>query len=125
MMAEDIVTRAEYNYLKEDITEIKTDIKEIKVDIKETTKENTREMMGMRDFKIRTEIKLESIIESQRRSDEVQSSMLISLKEIKDKPLVEWSKIALAWKIGIGMAIIGLVIPYVLGNFMTFAKMFK
>ena len=124
-MAEDIVTRAEYNYLKEDIIEIKTDIKEIKVDIKETTKENTKEMMGMRDFKIRTEIKLEAIIESQKRSDEVQSSMLISLKEIKDKPLVEWSKIALAWKIGIGMAIIGLVIPYILGNYMTFIKVFK
>ena len=64
-MAEDNVTRAEFNHMKEDIIEIKKDAKE-------TTKEQTIEMMGMRDSKIRTEIALEGIIKSQKASDEKQ-----------------------------------------------------
>lgn len=117
-MAEDVVTRAEFNGLKESIIEIKADVKE-------KTKEQTIEMMGMRDSKIRTEIKLESIIESQKHSDEAQKLIIVSLQEIKDKPFIDWSKTTSAWKIGIGLAVIGFVVPWVLGNYMTFIKIFK
>jgi len=117
-LAEDIVTRAEFNGLKEVIVEIKAEVKE-------KNKEQTIEMMGMRDSKIRTEIKLESIIATQESEKKQVALVLISLQEIKDKPFIQWSKITLAWKIGIGMAVIGTVVPYILGNYMTFIKIFK
>ena len=111
---ENVVTRAEFNSVKDTITEIKADIKE-----------TNKEVMGMFNSEIRTEMKLEAIVESQHRSDAVQASILISLKEIKDKPLIDWHNMALAWKIGIGIAIIGFVVPYFLGNYMTFDLIFK
>ena len=118
ILAEDIVTRAEYNHLKDAISEVKADAKE-------KDRETTKEMMGMRDSKIRTEIKLESIISSQKHSDETQKVIIASLQEIKDKPFIDWSTMTKAWKIGIGMAVIGFVVPYLLGNYMTFVKIFK
>ena len=113
-MTEDIVTRAEFNGVKDTIIEIKADIKE-----------TNKEVMGMLNSEIRTEMKLEAIVELQKRSDAVQASILISLKEIKDKPFIEWNKVALAWKIGIGIAVIGFFVPYILGNYVTFDLIFK
>ena len=117
-MAEDIVTRAEFNGVKDIIIEIKTDIKE-------KTKEQTIEMMGMRDSKIRTEIKLESIIKSQIASDANIAIVMQGITDLKNKPFIAWDTMATAWKIGIGIAVIGFVVPYFLGNYMTFIKMFK
>jgi len=116
-MAEDVVTRAEFNNMKEDI-------KEIKADAKEQTKEQTQEMMGMRDSKIRTEIALEAIIKTQKDSDDKQIIMLQGIEDLKNKPFIAWSKMAMAWKITIGTVIIGSVLTYAFGSYMTFLKMF-
>ena len=117
-MAEDIVTRAEFNGVKDIIGEIKTDIKE-------RTKEQTKEMIGMRDSKIRTEIKLEEIQKRQIIGDENLKLVMKGIAELKEKPFIEWAKLKNAWKLAIIGAIAGLFIPYVVGNYMTFIQIFK
>lgn len=117
-MAEYNVTRSEFNGLKENIQEIKQTAKEV-------TKEQTIEMMGMRDSKIRTELKLEEIQKSQMIQDDNVKIVMQGITDLKNKPFIAWSEITTAWKIGIGIAVIGFVVPYFLGNYMTFIKMFK
>ena len=113
-MAEDVVTRAEFNGVKDTIIEIKADIKE-----------TNKEVMGMRDSKIRTDMKLESIIKSQIASDAKIAIVMQGINDLKNKPFIDWKNMTTAWKIGIGIAIIGFVVPYFLGNYITFDLMFK
>jgi len=116
-VSDDIVTRAEFNDMKVVVSEIKTGIKE-------KDRYNAKEMMGMRDSKIRTEIKLESIIKSQEVFEVNQTKLMTIIQEIHDKPFIQWNKITNAWKTGIGLAVIGTAVPYILGNYLTFTKMF-
>ena len=117
-MTENFVTRSEFNSVKEIIIELKTDIKE-------KTKEQTKDMLEMRDSKIRTEIKLEEIQKRQIKSDESLKLVIKGITELKEKPFVEWAKLKNAWKLAIIGAIAGLFIPYVVGNYMTFIQIFK
>jgi len=116
-MADDIVTRVEFNGLKEIITEIKSDIKE-------KAKESNKEMLGMRDSKIRTELKLEEIQKTQLAADAKVLVVIQGIEDLKNKPFIAWSKMATAWKVTIGTVIIGSVITYAFGSYMTFLKMF-
>jgi len=116
-MAEDVVTRSEFNGLKETITEIKTDIKE-------KNKESIKEMLDMRDSKIRTELKLEEIQKSQRASDAKATLMMKGIEDLKNKPFIAWTKMKTAWKICIGTVFITLTLTYAFGSYMTFIKMF-
>jgi len=124
-LTEGAVTRAEFNDMKDTV-------KEIKDDAKAKAKSDTREMLDMRDSKVRTEVKLESIISAQERSNIRQEKSDIRQEEIFDivqavqnKPFIQWSKITTAWKIAIGVSVIGTVVPWVLGNYMTFTKILK
>lgn len=111
---EDVVTRAEFNNVKDTIIEIKADIKD-----------TNKEVMGMRDSKIRTDMKLESIIESQIASDAKIAIVMQGITDLKNKPFIAWNNMATAWKIGIGLAVIGFFVPYILGNYVTFDLIFK
>lgn len=118
ILGEDIVTRSEYNHIKEEI-------KEIKDNAKEKDRDNSKSMLVLLQDKVRTEVKLESIISSQEKSDKHQTEIMAVIQEIKNKPFIDWSTMTKAWKIGLGMAVIGFVVPYLLGNYMTFVKIFK
>lgn len=115
-MADDSSIRVEIEHMKNDIAEIKADAKE-------KNKENTKEMMDMRDSKIRTEIKLEEIQKSQKLSDDNQTLMMQGIQDIKDKPFLAWSKMSTAWKIATGVAVIGFIVTYALGSYFGYIKM--
>ena len=101
--------KTEFNHLKDDIIEIKNTVKE---DAKETTKE----MMGMRDSKIRTEIALEAIIKTQEATILSQNKMMGVVQEIKDTPYNAWKQMSVQLKVGVML----LIASYVFGTLKSF-----
>lgn len=113
--------KLEFEHLKDDILEIKNTVKE---DAKETTKE----MMDMRDSKIRTEIALAAIIKTQetsaediakvaKRAAENQDATLLVLDGIKNEKSNTWKNLSMIWKVAIISAaasqIVGSIVGYV------------
>lgn len=94
--------KLEFQHLKDDVLDIKNTVKE---DAKETTKE----MMGMRDSKIRTEIALEAIIKTQ-------DATLLVLDDIKNEKANVWKNLSMTWKVAIISAatsqIVGSIVGY-------------
>jgi len=111
---------AEEGNYRTEIEHIKSDIIEIKQTMKEDNKETTKEMMGMRDSKIRTEIALENITKSQDALVKTQETMLNGIQDLKDAPHNSWKQMSMAWKISVGMA----VISYVGGTLFGLIKAF-
>jgi hypothetical protein len=101
----------ENNYLQVQIDNIREDIAELKLD----SKEKGQEIESARDFRIRTEIKLDIISETL----EVTNKTLV---EMKNKPILEWNKLKNGAKMAIIATVIGFIIPWVIGNFITFSK---
>lgn len=92
--------KIEFDHLKSDI-----------LDIKNTVKEDAKEMMNMRDSKIRTEIALEAIIKTQEAANLNQEKMMGIVQEIKDTPYNTWKAMSIQVKVGI----ILLVASYIFG----------
>jgi len=93
-------------------------IDEIKATAKEEAKENTREMMDMRDSKIRTEIKLEEIQRTQTDSNNSLALLMVAIQNIKDKPFIKWEKLSWIWKV----AVIGVGVNYIAGNVVAWIR---
>lgn len=106
--------KSEFEHLKDDILEIKNTVKE---DAKETTKE----MMGMRDSKIRTEIALEAIIKTQDEANANQKAMLVLIQALKNEPFNIWKKMSWVWKTAVMVAIVN----YIVTNAFGYVKLFN
>ena len=106
--------------MKLEFEHLKNDILEIKNTIKEDAKKVTKEMMGMRDSKIRTEIKLETIIKIQEATILSQSKIMEAVQGIKDEPQKAWKKMSWLWK----AALVGAVINYIITNTLGYIKLF-
>ena len=115
--------KLEFQHLKDDILDIKNTVKE---DAKETTKE----IMGMRDSKIRTEIALEAIIKTQETSaediakvakeaKENHDATLLVLDGIKNEKSNAWKNLSLIWK----AAIIGAAASQIVGSIVGYVNL--
>jgi len=117
--------------IRTEIEHIKSDI----IDIKNNAKDLNKDVLEMRDSKIRTEIYLKQIQDSQnimtkenkdrvdKLSEEAKANQVATtktLQEIKDEPRNNWKQMSMAWKIGIGMA----VISYIGGTIFGLIKAF-
>ena len=96
-------------------------IDEIKATAKEDMKENTQEMFGMRDSKIRTEFKLEEIQRAQIEFNNNLALMMTAIQNIKNEPFLKWEKLSWIWK----TAVIAAVANYIAGNVLGWFKALK
>lgn len=92
--------------MTQEFIHIKETMKELKDDIKEQTKE----MLNMRDSKIRTEMSLEAIVTSTAKQSLELTKVLGKLQEIKDEKPNQWRKMSLAWKITLGSTMITFIV---------------
>lgn len=88
------------------------------VEIKATAKEDRKEMLNMRDSKIRTEIKLEEIQKTQADSNNSLVLMMTAIQNIKEGPFIKWEKLSWIWK----AAVIGVGVNYIAGNAVAWIK---
>ena len=127
----------EFDHLKEAI-------KDIKDSAKEQTKDVNEKILSMRDSHTETKIYIKQIQESQNKMadeskgdridvkknqeavlkqvNENQTTVLSAIQAMKDEKGDIWKKLSLAWKIGIGLAIISQVIGTVSGYIKMFAS---
>lgn len=107
--------------MKSEFQHLKDDILDIKNTVKEDTKETTKEMMEMRDSKIRTEIALEAINKAQDETNTNQKAMLVLIQAIKNEPFNIWKKMSWIWKTTIAVAIVN----YIVTNALGYVKLFN
>lgn len=105
------VSRAEIQHIKDDI-----------IEIKQNAREQNKDMLDMRDSKIRTEIALDGIKKMQDTSNVNQAAMLAIIQALKDEPFNVWKKLNGVWKTVIVSAVASQVIGTIIGYMKLLAK---
>jgi hypothetical protein len=103
----------EEKFIQLQIDNLKDDFDEMKVE----NKIRNDELVSGRESRIRTEIELGHI---NARLDETHAVMI----QLRDAPFIEWKKIHSFWRVAIIGSVVGFVVPWIIGNFVTFLRVF-